>query len=320
MSDLNREKYREFSNKQPGLPIFYKAEWLDAVCGSEGWSAYFFEIDGQIRAIFPYQKICFLGKSVYKMPKLTPYLGVLFFVPDELVKTESVQSFKKQATRHILSQVGNPLYFHMAFHPDFDDWQVFHWSGYYQHCRYTYRIDTSQGSEKIWDGFNSKIRNHIRTAERMLKISVSDDVETLYRLNQTTFKRQNLLVPYRKEVLERIVNKFYPSDDCRILVAKNKLNDDPVAALMAVNDCEYMYSLVAAMSDEAARGSVSLLIWRAIQIAEEKSVQFDFEGSDIPNIEKFFRAFGGKLTTYYQIYKSWNKLTDALLFLSSKFK
>lgn len=320
MSELIRQKYREFSSKQVNLPIFYKAEWLDAVCGTEGWSAYFFEIDGQIRAIFPYCKEFLFGLPTFKMPKLTPYLGVLFFVPDELVKTESVQSFKKQATRHILSQIGKPLYFQIAFHPDFDDWQVFHWSGYYQRCRHTYRIDTSKGLDFIWGEFHFKLRNHIRTAEESLKISVSNDVESLCQLNLSTFQKQSLRLPYEKEIIGAIVEKFYTKDFCRILIAKNKSNDKPEAALLVVNDHVYMYSLVAGMRQGAPRGAMSLLIWKAIQMAEQKSFHFDFEGSDIPNVEKFYRAFGGKLTTYYQIYKSWNKFTDAMLFLSSKFK
>jgi hypothetical protein len=45
-------------------------------------------------------------------------------------------------------------------------------------------------------------------------------------------------------------------------------------------------------------------MWSAIKVAKSKGVKtFDFEGSMIPGVEKFFRGFGGELTTYFAIQK-----------------
>jgi lipid II:glycine glycyltransferase (peptidoglycan interpeptide bridge formation enzyme) len=65
-----------------------------------------------------------------------------------------------------------------------------------------------------------------------------------------------------------------------------------------------MYYLFGGM-DEAYgdSGAKSLLFWKAINMASEKNLTFNFEGSMIPGVERFFRSFGGELTPVYYIYK-----------------
>ena len=320
MNQVSKDKYRRFCKAEAKIPIFYTPEWLDTVCGDRGWSVYFYEKDHQIRAVFPFMLQSKFGKPVFKMPKFTPYLGVLFFPPEDIYKREALQSFKKQACREILSQIRDLFYFNIAFHPDFDDWHEFYWQKYYQRCRYTYRIDTSAGASDIWAAFNSKIRNHIRTAEDTLKVSTAENTDTLFLLNQSTFSKQNMTVPYRKEMLIAIYDKFHKLDQCQVLIAENKLTGEAEAGILLLTDHAYMYCLVSGMKSESSRGAMSLLIWTAIQHAAQKGLNFDFEGSDLQAVEKFYRGFGGVLTPYYQIYKSMNKLTDAVLFFSSKFQ
>ncbi len=41
---------------------------------------------------------------------------------------------------------------------------------------------------------------------------------------------------------------------------------------------------------------------------------FDFEGSVIPAIERYFRGFGGGLTSYFTVTKAWLPVEIALKF------
>jgi len=46
-------------------------------------------------------------------------------------------------------------------------------------------------------------------------------------------------------------------------------------------------------------------MWQSILLAREKGLKtFDFEGSMIPEVEKYFREFGGTLIPYYVAYKA----------------
>jgi hypothetical protein len=48
-----------------------------------------------------------------------------------------------------------------------------------------------------------------------------------------------------------------------------------------------------------------MAMWAAIKFAKDLGLRsFDFEGSISPDIEKYFRGFGGTLTPYYQINKA----------------
>nr|HPR68216.1 methicillin resistance protein [Kiritimatiellia bacterium] len=63
-----------------------------------------------------------------------------------------------------------------------------------------------------------------------------------------------------------------------------------------------------------------LAVWEAIRHAKEAGLEtFDFEGSVIPPIERFFRGFGGRLTPYYTVNKGWRPLETAMKFLRRGF-
>ena len=54
-------------------------------------------------------------------------------------------------------------------------------------------------------------------------------------------------------------------------------------------------------------GASSLLLWEAIQFAAQVSRTFDFEGSMLKPVERFFRAFGAIQQPYMQV-KKYNSL------------
>ncbi|MBE7441610.1 MAG: hypothetical protein HS119_04060 [Flavobacteriales bacterium] len=57
---------------------------------------------------------------------------------------------------------------------------------------------------------------------------------------------------------------------------------------------------------------MSLLLWEAIKRSKNKTKSFNFEGSMIESIERYFRAFGGKQTPYFEITKRTSKVLKLL--------
>ena len=51
-------------------------------------------------------------------------------------------------------------------------------------------------------------------------------------------------------------------------------------------------------------GATNLCLWHAIQFSSKVSKKFDFEGSMIQSIDKFFRNFGCEPYSYFSIKKS----------------
>jgi len=62
-------------------------------------------------------------------------------------------------------------------------------------------------------------------------------------------------------------------------------------------------------------GATSLCMWEAIQFAATVTKSFDFEGSMLETVERFFRAFGAKQTPYFAISKINSKLLKTYRFL-----
>ena len=58
-------------------------------------------------------------------------------------------------------------------------------------------------------------------------------------------------------------------------------------------------------------GATSLCMWEAIAHATSVTTRFDFEGSMIESIERFFRGFGAEQTPYFHITKTPSRLFRA---------
>ncbi len=77
------------------------------------------------------------------------------------------------------------------------------------------------------------------------------------------------------------------------------------AACLFVWDNLYCYYLFGAANPEyKTSGAMSLLIWEGIKLAKSRHVDFNFEGSMIKPVERFFRNFGGSQLPYFRIYKN----------------
>ncbi len=62
---------------------------------------------------------------------------------------------------------------------------------------------------------------------------------------------------------------------------------------------------------------MSFCLWQAIQFASTVTRQFDFEGSMIQPIERFFRAFGGQQTAYHNVSRTSSMVLRGALALHS---
>jgi len=91
--------------------------------------------------------------------------------------------------------------------------------------------------------------------------------------------------------------------------------DQVYAAAFCVWDKERMYLLASGVKTELkVSGTMNLIIKEFISRAKETGLIFDFEGSMIQPIEKYFRQFGAKQVQYHEISKINSKLLKVLLF------
>jgi hypothetical protein len=78
-------------------------------------------------------------------------------------------------------------------------------------------------------------------------------------------------------------------------------------------DQERVYYLVGGNDpDLRSTGGSSLVLWDGIRLAGSLGLRFDFEGSMIKPIEKFFRGFGGPPEPYLHVTDTSRRLAMAL--------
>ncbi|MDI2587657.1 GNAT family N-acetyltransferase [Psychrobacillus sp. NEAU-3TGS] len=161
---------------------------------------------------------------------------------------------------------------------------------------------------KIFSAFKENIRREIRKAEKNVHVYIGDSIEEFYNINKLTFERQGQQIPYNFEFLKKI-DEACSKEKCRKIFFASDEQNRIHSAIYIIWDEQSAYYLMGG-GDPALRnsGATSLLIWEAIKFSATVTNSFDFEGSMIQPIERFFSAFGAVQKNYFNISKNNSKL------------
>jgi len=278
--------------------LFHSQLWLDAV--AEPYKLFGCFRGDELRGGFAAGVTGPHGNRAYH-PGLTPYLGVIFPRPNGKYVTKiSAEKEVAAAFATFLKREFNWVEF--RFPPEVNDLQPFMWEGFQAGLRYTYRLSLSN-LDAVLTNMDSTRRRNLNKAER-LGIVVERDIafERVLRLCELTFQRQKQKVTFRP-VAERVEKAMRSFGRCTGFLARG-YNGLEQGAVWIVWDEKRAYYLLGGY-DEAAGSSnaVALALWHAIQYValDLKLPEFDFEGSMIAPIERFFRKFGGTLMPTFTI-------------------
>ena len=158
----------------------------------------------------------------------------------------------------------------------------------------------------------------IAKAEKEITVTESDDIELFYKINALSFKRQDKKVPYSLTYVKQI-DEACKNNNCRKILLAKDADNNIHAAIYIVWDIHSAYYLMGG-ADESFKnsGAYSLLLWQAIKAAASLSKQFNFCGSMLPTVERFFRSFGGEQTPYLHLKKVNSKALKLFLALKEK--
>lgn len=301
----NKDSYREFCRQQQELPIFLKDWWLDAVCVDGPWDAALVTETGtgKIKAVLPYYQVKGrLGHHYLTMPRLTQFMGPWINYPGGQ-KTTRKLSYEKEVLKALILQLPDFDSFFQNFHYSLSNWLPFYWQGFLQSTGYTYVLEDLTDLDTIFNNFRSNIRREIRKAEKQVTVKVDNDVEKFYHMACKTYTRQDLTYPHSLEFVMR-VDTVCEKNECRRIFFAEDTNGQVHASIYLVWDPVNAYHLISGGDPQLrTSGATSLLMWEAIQFAASVTKKFDFEGSMIQSIERFFSAFGAVPKPYFRISK-----------------
>jgi hypothetical protein len=298
------KKYIEYSNNETNLPVFHQPGWLDAVCGGrENWDVVLMENNGQLKACLP----LYLPKpSMIMQPPLTPYLGPYIKFP-EGQKEYSRLRYEHETLDYLVSNLPSFKFLKMNLLPGRTNWLPFYWKNYNQTTRYTYRLENLD-KDTLYENMKGSLRRQINKADGAINVEEGTDLELFHKVNSYSFQKQNIKIPYSLDFLKRIDDAVI--EQRKILFARDKSRNIH-AAIYVVWDKNSAYYLMGGLNPAFGQsGAKPLLFWEAIQYVSKFVSVFDFEGSMIPSIEKFFSSFGAKQTPYFRIYKDNRNFAD----------
>lgn len=304
----NKEIYSKYCNTELTIPIFSRDWWMDAVCGEENWDVILVEKGGQLVAALPYYFIK-KGKGIkICQPTLTQKNGIWLKYPQNQ-KLTAKYSYERKLIRDVIEQLEKLklISYNQNFDYPFQNWLPFYWHGFKQYTRYTYVIDNLTNMDKSFMNIDSKTKNQIRKAEKAVKVKDDLSIEEFYKLNKMTFKRQNMSMPYSLEFVKRLDNAC-SKNNCRKIFYAEDEEKRKHAAIYIVWDENSAYYLMGGADPELRNSeATSLLMWEAIKYVSNVTKKFDFEGSMIEPIEKFFSSFGTSQIQYFNISKEYEK-------------
>jgi lipid II:glycine glycyltransferase (peptidoglycan interpeptide bridge formation enzyme) len=300
----DKEKYIDYTLRH-AVPLFFKPFWLDAFCAD--WKV----VTGhyhEVLVFFVYNLEKKFKFKIIRNPYLTPYSGFLF--------TEKISepAHRCAVMNEILKQLPDFDELHLDLHPD---------------CETDYSSDDFVISTKrtnilslpdmteVYDGYKAALKRQIRKARNLVSVEERDDIGLFYKLYESTFEKQDKKAVTPFAALEKVWQLCKKMNCGRLLFARDHAGRVH-AALLLTYDEETAYYL-AGGTDAAFYGSgaMSLLMHSAIEIsALSGRKKFDFEGSMLPGVNRFFKNFNPD----EKLYTSISRMDSMLLQMIKKIK
>lgn len=289
MSD--KELFKIFSETYQ-LPLFHTYDWWNECF--ETWDVVHIRMD-HYQLLFPYIPEKKWGFKLIRNPHLTPYSGFIFTpntpleIQEALISELLVNKFPRFDYLDIDFAIGMEMKMYSKLLKTRN--KVTH-------------LLTLSTPETIFNNFKPALQRQIRKAQRnKLFIQESDSVDQFYELYKKTFQKQQLKVPIKKEQIAKQFDVLKRLNRGKILLVFDEEKNAHAAMVLAF-DHEFAYYLLGGTNHQFnGSGAMSLLLWHAIQLSTEMNLkQFDFEGSMIPNVSRYFKNFSANEVHYINVH------------------
>jgi hypothetical protein len=248
-----------------------------------------------------YQRVA--GLTIARPPYLTPYLGPATFRAGG--KYHRILTLEKDVAYSLINYITVSYDFvRIPLPPNYVDTQPFQQNGFSVDVEHTYVIELDD-MNRVWKELNQDRRRKIRNGyNEGLSCELGDDLDRFFPLLMRS------LAAHEKRLSRIRVDEVW--DWYRALSTKNQAKHlwikDPqdriCAGAILVWDSKRAYYLLSGMNRDISSGNaMALLLWECMRFCKEELgvSEFDFDGSEVPSVEIFFRGFGGQLTPRFTV-------------------
>jgi hypothetical protein len=299
-------RWDQFAASSPQGTIFQTAWWYRA-WGLEPIVNVMADKNGNIEGGICYCVGRRLGASAMVRPPMTPCNGpVVSRLPLAARHKENTHVKKMMLMAiHALPRLG---VYDIILRSSQADVTPFLWNGFDTYVGYTYVIPCAE--RETW------LQNASKTQRWQIRKAMRDAAEKGFRIESDV--PLDAVLPLLKDTAD--VKQFSLGKcvarlpDWWNAVGSHGagrtylLRDDqgrPAAATLMVWDAHCAYYLAGGIRRDLRKSSIInvLLVHRMVEDAHRQGLDFDFEGSILPGVERFFRSFGGQLRPCYRLVK-----------------
>ena len=302
-----KDLYRTLCAEEKEMPVFLRDWWLDAACGDD-WDVLLYEKNGKLLAAMPLFVPC---KRLITMPHYTQMMGVWFVDNPSETKYASLLAHRQTISTYFVKELERYRSFFQNFNYGFDDWLPFYWGGYSQTTRYSYILHDIRDFEAKWNEMSQQTRRNINTAKNAkIQVRTGVSVEDFLYVQALTFKRQQLKNKQSNAVLRHLIETARERGQGELFGGYDDAGNLHAVAFIVWQDSMAYYIAGGGNPSLRHSGAHSLVMWEAIQAVSHYTNRFDFEGSMLPGVERFFREFGAVQTAYFNIKRGKPSLAD----------
>ncbi|MFM9983807.1 MAG: GNAT family N-acetyltransferase [Flavobacteriales bacterium] len=242
--------------------------------------------------------------AFYRTPPFTPHIGLI--ANKKALNTSKSLSETKKIMDVVATFFGakKMSLVHCKLPSNQTDTQPFVWHKFKLSVTNSYRIHLAQEIKQIEEHMSPEHRNHLAKA---IRDGITCEQTTDYTLvqgmvEQTMSRKSNAVDTHH---MQKILFDFATPENSFAFVSKK--GELVIGAAFCIFDKETCYYLLGGYhSKERHAGSGILCIYNSILHAKKTGLStFDFEGSMLPEVEKFFRGFGPELYPIFGFQKAW---------------
>ena len=304
-----KDKYRKLCESEQTIPIFSRDWWLDTVCGKNRWDVLLIEQKDKILAALPlYIPI----NKVVSMPSYTQTMGPWIAPASSDTKYTTELGRRQELCKQLVERLREYRSFLQNFNYDIIDWLPFYWADFQQTTRYTYLLKEIQDSEALWENMSPNIRRNINKAQNKYHLTVKKgiSVKEFMTAQAQTFDRQHVKIKSNTRSLKKLIAICREKEQGELWGAYDEKGNLHSAAFIVWQDGSAYYLGGGGNPTYRNSGAQSLVLWECIQYVSRHTSTFDFEGSMLPGVERFFREFGATQTPYFTISRGKLSLMD----------
>lgn len=267
-----------------------------------GWEALIVQEGEKWLAVLPFFPTRKFGFSRSLQPRFSQFWGVCF-LPDSRSSYDSL-SQKKAILDILMPELAEFQQITWHFSPAFDYPLPFHWNKFRLESRYTYQIALSASQEDMQASMASTIRRYLRKGAS-LAVTESTDPEILIRLFRLQQQNGHEIIGSNDKdwaTVSELIRYLTASGNGRMYVVKTTEGKVAAAGLFARFGHTGTYLLGTYDPVHGNRSAMPVMMWHAICAEKAAGMKiFDFEGSMIPGVERFFRRMGGQPVSYLKV-------------------